>query len=84
MCIRDRFGAYVSGVGDVCQPGEHALVVPIEDEEALAKALITLAKDKKMRQQFSANSLKTTKSAYQTLPEYATSWVKILNQVTIN
>ena len=73
----------VSGVGDVCRQGEHALVVPIGDEEAFAEALVTLAKDKEMRRRFSANSLETTKTAYQTLPEYAASWANILNQMVM-
>ena len=49
--------------------------------EAFAEALVTLAKDKEMRKRFSANSLKTSQSEYQDLPEYAASWNKILNQV---
>ena len=73
----------VSGIGDVCQPNEHALVTPIKDEEAFAEALVTLAKNKEMRQRFSANSLATTKSSYQTLPEYVASWSSILNQAAM-
>ena len=72
----------VSGVGDLCQPNEHALVTPVKDEVALAEALVTLAKDKEMRRRFSENSLNTIKQSPQTLSEYATSWAEILNQTT--
>ena len=70
----------VGCVGEVCKSGTHALVTPTRDTNAFAEALITLAKDKEMRQRFSTTSIQTTKSFQDDMSEYATDWVNILDQ----
>ena len=70
----------VSGVSDICEHGTHALVTPLCDPEAFAEALVTLAKDKEMRQRFSKASIQVAQSSIPSMSEYTTAWIKILNQ----
>jgi len=74
----------VGCVGEVCQNDTHALVTPPRDLQAFTKSLVTLAKNKEMRQQFSQASIQSAKTSTQNISEYTADWVKILNQTTTN
>ena len=70
----------ISGVSDVCEPGVHALIVAPRNPKAFANALVTLAKDREMRERFSRASTQAAQKSTQDMSQYVADWVKILNQ----
>jgi len=74
----------ISGVSDVCEPSVHALIVAPRNPKAFANALVTLAKDREMRERFSKVSTQAAKKSTQDMSQYVADWVKILNQTISN
>ena len=70
----------VGCVGEICKQDIHALVTSPRDLNAFAEALVTLAKDTKLRQRFYKASVQTTQTISQNLPDYITAWSNILNK----
>jgi glycosyltransferase involved in cell wall biosynthesis len=51
-CGRPLIATDVPGCREIARPGVNALLVPVDDSTALAKAIETLAKDRDMRLRF--------------------------------
>ena len=70
----------VGCVGEVIVPGQHALVVPLDDEQALTKALVKLARDTECYASIVDNqSALTQRGVVGTqLEQYGTNWRETL------
>lgn len=55
-CGRPMIATDVPGCRDVVQPGETGLLVPLQDRDALADAILTLAQDGAVRQRMGQNA----------------------------
>ncbi len=67
------------GPADMITDGENGFLVPVGDEEALAKKIEVLMKDEILRQSFSQNALESTKK-YE-MEHIAAQWMQVINEV---
>lgn len=68
----------VGCVGEICVNNEHALVVPLNDSKAFAKALVILAQNPDLQKQFSEANIKRMEVIASAPVDYPTQWLKAL------
>ena len=68
----------VGCVGEVCINNEHAVVVPINEINEFAKALLLVAKNPELQKRFSEASIKRMKARASTPLDYPIMWLNAL------